>query len=80
MQPDGKIRYLLEDKEIVYLNGANVMRAVQPPSPGKAKEGMVAFGNPTGAELPASEVEVKSIANVFPGTTFFPRRILRSDQ
>lgn len=68
MQPDGKIRYLLEDKEIVYLNGANVMRAVQPPSPGKAKEGMVAFGNPTGAELPASEVEVKSIANVFPGT------------
>jgi CHAT domain-containing protein len=71
MQPDGKVRYLLEDKEVVYLNGANVMRAVQPPSPGKSKEGMVAFGNPTGAELPASEVEVKSIAAVFPGTDVF---------
>ncbi len=67
-QPDGKIRYLIEDKEIVYLTGADVMKAVQPPSPGKAKEGMIAFGNPTGAELPASEVEVKTIATVFPGT------------
>jgi CHAT domain-containing protein len=67
-QPDGKIRYLIEDKEIVYLTAADVMRAVQPPDPGKSKEGMMAFGNPTGANLPASEVEVKSIASVFPGT------------
>ena len=66
--PDGKIRYLVEDKQIVYLAGADVMKAVQPPSPGKSKEGMVALGNPTGAELPASEAEVKSIATVFPDT------------
>lgn len=66
--PDGKVRYLIEDKEIVYLTAADVMRAVQPPDPGKSKDGMVAFGNPTGANLPASEVEVKSIASVFPGT------------
>jgi CHAT domain-containing protein len=66
--PDGKVRYLIEDKEIVYLTAADVMRAVQPPDPGKSKSGMVAFGNPTGANLPASEVEVKSIASVFPGT------------
>ncbi|MEY2563073.1 MAG: hypothetical protein QOH88_1266 [Verrucomicrobiota bacterium] len=70
-QPDGKIRYLIEDKEIVYLTAADVMRAVQPPDPGKSKAGMVAFGNPTGANLPASEVEVKSIATVFPGTDVF---------
>jgi CHAT domain-containing protein len=69
--PDGKVRYLIEDKEIVYLTAADVMRAVQPPDPGKSKNGMVAFGNPTGANLPASEVEVKSIAGVFPGTDVF---------
>ncbi|MEN3367881.1 MAG: hypothetical protein V7609_24 [Verrucomicrobiota bacterium] len=69
--PDGKVRYLIEDKEIVYLTAADVMRAVQPPDPGKSKDGMVAFGNPTGANLPASEVEVKSIASVFPGTDVF---------
>jgi CHAT domain-containing protein len=32
---------------------------------------MVAFGNPTGANLPAAEVEVKGIASVFPGTEVF---------
>jgi CHAT domain-containing protein len=69
--PDGTVRYLIEDKEIVYLTAADVMRAVQPPDPGKSKSGMVAFGNPTGANLPASEVEVKSIASVFPGTDVF---------
>ncbi len=69
--PDGKVRYLIEDKEIVYLTAADVMRAVQPPDTGKSKSGMVAFGNPTGANLPASEVEVKSIASVFPGTDVF---------
>jgi CHAT domain-containing protein len=70
-QPDGSIRYLIEDKEIVYLTAADVMRAVQPPPSGKSKVGMVAFGNPTGAELPAAELEVNSIAGVFPGTDVF---------
>lgn len=69
--PDGKVRYLIEDKEIVYLTAADVMRAVQPPDPGKTKNGMIAFGNPTGADLPAAEAEVKSIASVFPGTEVF---------
>jgi CHAT domain-containing protein len=70
-QPDGSVRHLIEDKEIVYLTAADVMRAVQPPPAGKSKSGMVAFGNPTGAELPAAELEVKSIADVFPGTDVF---------
>ncbi|MEY2572986.1 MAG: hypothetical protein QOJ87_1199 [Verrucomicrobiota bacterium] len=64
----GQVRYLIEDKQIVYLAGSDVMGAVQAPDEEKAREGMVAFGNPTGADLPAAEVEVKEIARVFPAT------------
>lgn len=67
-QPSGELRYLIEDKQIVYLTEADVMDAVQPPDPSKARAGMIAVGNPTGAELPSAEVEVKTIAKVFPGT------------
>jgi CHAT domain-containing protein len=64
----GEIRYLIEDKQIVYLTAADVMNAVQPPDEEKASQGMVAFGNPTGANLPSAEEEVKGIAQVFPST------------
>lgn len=64
----GEVRYLIEDKQIVYLAGSDVMGAVQAPDEEKAREGMVAFGNPTGALLPAAEEEVKEIARVFPAT------------
>lgn len=64
----GEVRYLIEDKQIVYLTAADVMNAVQPPDEEKSKEGMVAFGNPTGANLPSAEEEVKGIAQVFPST------------
>ena len=67
-QADGTTRYLIEDKQIVYLTAADVMRVVQPPDEDKSREGMVAFGNPTGANLPAAESEVKAIAQVFPAT------------
>jgi CHAT domain-containing protein len=67
-QPDGSTRYLIEDKQIVYLTAADVMKVVQPPDDEKSREGMVAFGNPTGANLPAAESEVKAIAEVFPST------------
>lgn len=66
--PDGSIRYLIEDKQIAYLTAADVMKVVQPPDEDKSKDGMVAFGNPTGANLPAAENEVKAIAQVFPST------------
>jgi CHAT domain-containing protein len=65
---DGELRYLIEDKEIVYLTAADVMNVVQPPDNEKSTGGMVAFGNPTGANLPAAEAEVKAIAQVFPST------------
>jgi CHAT domain-containing protein len=67
-KPDGELRYLIEDKEIVYLTAADVMNVVQPPDNEKSTGGMVAFGNPTGANLPAAEAEVKAIAQVFPAT------------
>ena len=44
------------------------MKVVQPPDEEKSREGMVAFGNPTGANLPAAEREVNAIAQVFPST------------
>jgi CHAT domain-containing protein len=65
---DGGLRYLIQDKEIVYLTAADVMKVVQPPDEEKSREGMVAFGNPTGAELPSAELEVNTIAQVFPAT------------
>jgi CHAT domain-containing protein len=67
-QADGSVRYLIEDKQIVYLTAADVMKVVQPPDEEKSRDGMVAFGNPTGANLPAAESEVKAIAQVFPAT------------
>jgi CHAT domain-containing protein len=67
-QADGTIRYLIEDKQIVYLAGPDVIRTMLPPDPDKSRDGMVAFGNPTGANLPAAETEVKAIAQVFPST------------
>jgi CHAT domain-containing protein len=67
-QADGRIRYLIEDKEIVYLAGADVLSVIQGTDKSKSPSGMVAFGNPTGANLPASEQEVRAIAQVFPAT------------
>jgi CHAT domain-containing protein len=64
----GEVRYLIEDKQIVYLTAADVMNAVQPPDEEKASQGMLAFGNPAGANLPSAEEEVKGIAQVFPST------------
>jgi CHAT domain-containing protein len=64
----GELRYLIEDKQIVYLTAADVMNVVQAADNEKSTGGMVAFGNPTGANLPAAEAEVKAIAEVFPST------------
>lgn len=64
----GEVRYLIEDKQIVYLTAADVMNVVQPPDSEKSSGGMVAFGNPTGANLLAAEAEIKAIAQVFPST------------
>ena len=62
------LHYLIEDKQIVYLTAADVMNVVQPPATAKLRTGMVAFGDPTGADLPHALEEVKNIAKVFPAT------------
>jgi CHAT domain-containing protein len=64
----GEVRYLIEDKQVVYLADSDLTAAVQTPDESKAREGMAAFGNPTGAKLPAADAEVKEIAKVFPAT------------
>jgi CHAT domain-containing protein len=66
--PNGETHYLIEEKQIVYLTAADVMEVVERPDEGKSHQGMVAFGNPTGAELPSAEVEVEAIARFFPET------------
>src|SRR5271165_1582770 len=48
--------------------GADVMDVVQPPDEEKSHQGMLAFGNPTGADLPSAETEVQAIAKFFPET------------
>jgi CHAT domain-containing protein len=63
---NGKLRYLIEDKQIAYLTAADVMKVVQAPDAQKLHSGLVAFGNPTGANLPHAEQEVKAIAEIFP--------------
>jgi CHAT domain-containing protein len=65
---NGEMRYLIEDKQIVYLTTADVMNVVQLPDEDKSHQGMVAFGNPTGAELPSAAIEVEAIAKFFPDT------------
>jgi tetratricopeptide (TPR) repeat protein len=63
--------FLIEDKQLVYLTGADVMKVVQTPDAGKATQGLVAFGDPVGANLPNAEEEVKSIAQIFPASAAF---------
>lgn len=66
-QPDGGVRYLIQDKQLVYLAEADVMKAARQPGQ-RSRSGMMAVGNPTGAELPAADVEVRILGDVVPGT------------
>jgi CHAT domain-containing protein len=67
LQPDGGVRYLIQDKQLVYLAEADVMKAARAPAK-RSRTGMMAVGNPTGAELPASEAEARAISALVPGT------------
>jgi CHAT domain-containing protein len=42
------------------------MKVVQAPDEQKLRSGLIAFGNPTGANLPFAEQEVRAIAEIFP--------------
>ncbi len=65
------LHFLIEDKEMVYLTGTDIMRVVQSSPTGKATSGMVAYGDPTGANLPSADQEVRTIAQIYPASTGF---------
>ena len=46
------LHYLIEDEQIAYLTAADVMNVSAAAGHGKVRAGMVAFGDPTGADLP----------------------------
>jgi CHAT domain-containing protein len=62
------LRFLIQDKQVVYLTGADVMAVVQRRDPSELGKGLEAFGNPAGIDppLPHSQDEVKTIAQVYP--------------
>ena len=45
------VRYLIEDKQIVYLTAADVMKVVQPPDEDKSRDGMVALWQSPPAQI-----------------------------
>lgn len=67
----GGLHYLIEDKALVYLTGADVLKAVSAPPPSTGGGRLVAFGNPTGADLPFAQAEVEAIGRIFPASTVY---------
>ncbi len=61
-------RYLIEDKPVVYLAATDIPVVISEQDATRAGKGLLAFGNPTGANLPFALEEVNAIAKVFPGT------------
>lgn len=65
-EKDGKWRFLIEDKPVAYLAAGDVLSIVQDRAAGDEGKGLLAMGDPTGADLPAARTEVESIARLFP--------------
>jgi CHAT domain-containing protein/lipoprotein NlpI len=66
-EKDKRLHYLIEDKSISYLTSAELLRYVER----KAKKPIGRYdfllvGNPTGADLPSTENEVKAIHALYP--------------
>ncbi len=59
-------RYLIEDKPVAYLAAADVLAVVQTRDDAQWGQGMLALGDPPGANLPAAADEVRAIARVYP--------------
>lgn len=68
---DGAWRFLVEDKRVVFLSGGDVVDFVQAPNEEKFKTGLIAFGDPTGANLPEAREEVRTLAKIFPDSQSF---------
>jgi tetratricopeptide (TPR) repeat protein len=65
-EQDGKLRFLIEDKQVVYLTAADVMAVVQQHNSEQRGKGLTAYGNPAGAGLAHAQQEVDTIARLMP--------------
>ncbi len=64
----GTSRYLIEEKQIAYLSAADVMNLVKPRDNTQMGKGLMALGDPTGADLPHALEEVQAISTIFPAS------------
>ena len=65
---DGKWKFLIEEKPVAYLASGDVLAIAQERDEDSGGRGVLALGNPTGADLPAAQFEVEQIARIFPGS------------
>jgi hypothetical protein len=64
-QTPGGVKFFIEEKRVVYLASADVLKVVQPRDEGDRGKGLVALGNPKGADLPFAGEEARDVARVF---------------
>jgi CHAT domain-containing protein len=64
-QDGDKLRFLIEDKQVVYLAAADVFKVFALRDAEKLGNGLMAIGNPDGADLPEALTEAQNIAKVF---------------
>ncbi|RYG67168.1 CHAT domain-containing protein [bacterium] len=70
-QPDGKWQFLIEEKPMAYLAKGDVLSIAQTRNVENTSQGVLALGDPTGADLPAAKTEVEEIARIFPNSKAF---------
>ncbi|RYG66106.1 CHAT domain-containing protein, partial [bacterium] len=63
---NGQWRFLIQDKPVAYLAKGDVLSVSQNRDLENGGKGILALGDPTGANLPAAKKEVESIARIFP--------------
>ncbi|MDQ2686727.1 MAG: CHAT domain-containing protein, partial [Armatimonadota bacterium] len=72
---DGHLHYLVEDKQIVYLSGIDMDSLLAPRAASEEGVGLLALGDPTGANLPGALAEVQAIGKTYPAS-----QVLSGDQ
>lgn len=60
------LHFLIEDVRVAYLAAADVLAVVQTRDEARMGAGMLALGDPSGANLPAAREEVREISKIFP--------------
>jgi CHAT domain-containing protein len=68
---DGQWHFLIEDKPVAYLAKGDVLSVGLDRDRENEGQGILALGDPAGADLPAAKLEVESIGQIFPGSRVF---------